>query len=269
MSMWNEISRIRSNDAIFLFKRSRNHPMIYGVFLPDGAPKRNIEVSAWGGKYPAQISVKQYFKFCPLPLHTFKKIFEGNDGAKTSLRINTEQTLDLITKFIIHTRLVLGYCVLSRLSGMVGKNICPYWVKEKWMLLHNSSNWYTELIARDRLGFRFVPQYMLQGGTMQDFMSAIRSITVRGYLNESKTVISEDWRYFMKIISDLSALSNYLDGPSNRIDDFISIISQSSLPVWLDIGSPALQSSHAADVKKWFGFASSGRSSGKKLHTRV
>jgi len=132
MSMWTEVSKIRNNHAIFLFKRTSNHPVMYGVFLPDGAPGLNLEPLAWGGKLPAQVRVKQYFKFSPIPLHTFKKIFEGKEkGTKIGLRTTAEHTLDLITKFILHTRIVLGHHVLSKLAGDVGKSINSEWVKEK------------------------------------------------------------------------------------------------------------------------------------------
>jgi len=126
------------------------------------------------------------------------------------------------------------------------------------LLLHFSSNWYKDLIAKDRLEFRFVPECMLQGGTIQDFISAIRSIDTGKRPRESKSVVSVDWKYFTKIIYDLFVLNSYYGNSPEEMEDIISMLSQESSPVWLHIGSPELQAAHAAAVKKWFGSAASG-----------
>jgi hypothetical protein len=270
ISMWTEVSKIHNNHAIFLFRRTINHPVMYGVFLADGAPGLNLEPLAWGGKLPAQVRVKQYFKFSPIPFRTTKKIFEGNDkGTKIGLQTTAEQTLDLITKFILHTRIVLGHRVLSKLSGDVGKSINSDWVKEKWLLLHYSSNWFKKLISRDKLGYCFVPECMLQGGTIQDFVAAIRSTSTGERPQRRKSVISEDWKYFLKIISDLFFLNSYFGNSPDQMEDIISMLSQKSSPVWLPIGSPALKAAHAAAVKKWFGSSASNQSIVKKRNKPV
>ena len=117
--MWKEISKINNETAIFLFKKTKRNPIMYGVFLADGLPGCDIERDAWEGKYPAQVRVRQYYEFCNLPLRTFQNIFEGNNGGKTAISITGEQTVNLIIKFIINTRMYLGHCVMTTLSGKV------------------------------------------------------------------------------------------------------------------------------------------------------
>jgi len=126
------------------------------------------------------------------------------------------------------------------------------------LLLHFSLNWYKELVAKERLKFRFVPECMLQGGTIQDFISAIRSIDNGKRRPECKNVISEDWKHFTKIISDLFVLNSYFGNSPDEMEDLMSMLSLVSSPVWLHIGSPELQAAHDAAVKKWFGSAGTG-----------
>ena len=95
---------------------------MYGIFMSDGSPKCNIKPNAWEGNYPAQVRVKQYFKFCNLPWISFKGIYRGNKGRTQGLRITKEQTLDLITKFIINTRVYLSHNFVAKLSDEIEKN---------------------------------------------------------------------------------------------------------------------------------------------------
>ena len=83
------------------------------------AGKCDIKPNAWGGKYPAQVRVKQYYQFCNIPWILCKGIFEGSRGGKLGLRITKVQTLDLITKFIINTRVFLSHRIVIKLSGNV------------------------------------------------------------------------------------------------------------------------------------------------------
>ena len=119
MSMWKEISKINNETAIFLFKKTKRNPILYGVFLADSMPGCDIERDAWEGKYPAQVRVRQYYEFCNLPLRTFQSIFEENKMGKTAIPITAEQTVNLIIKFIMNTRMYLGHCVMRTLSGKV------------------------------------------------------------------------------------------------------------------------------------------------------
>ena len=66
--MEEKISKISDESAIFLLRKAGSgESIMYGVFMSDGIPKCNIKPNAWEGKYPAQVRVKQYFKFCNLP----------------------------------------------------------------------------------------------------------------------------------------------------------------------------------------------------------
>ena len=115
--MWKEISKINNETAIFLFKKTKRNPILYGVFLANSSHYCDNERDAWGAKYPAQVEVRQYYEFCNLPLRTFQNIFEENKMGKTAIPITAEQTVNLIIKFIINTRLYLGHRVMLALSG--------------------------------------------------------------------------------------------------------------------------------------------------------
>ena len=67
--MKEKIFKISDKTAIFLLRKAASgQSRMYGVFMSDGLPKCNIEPNAWEGKFPAQVRVKQYFKFCNLPM---------------------------------------------------------------------------------------------------------------------------------------------------------------------------------------------------------
>lgn len=245
--MLNEVFKIHRNTGIFLLKKTMNHPIMYGVFLADGPPGRDIEPRVLGGKCPAQVRVKQCYKFCPLPWSTFKNMFEGNNakGVKRGLRITAEQTLDLITKFIIATRLVLSHRVISNLTGDIGKQIKRIdqdWVRERMLLLRHSLEWQKKIITGGALPFRFVPAFMAQGGTIDDFIWAVRSIDAGKEDRKRTNFFHEDWKKFLNIVQELAMLNGYVEdikGFANQMEDLMSILSQASAP--LGAHHPAIQ----------------------------
>jgi len=245
--MLNEVFKIHRNTGIFLLKKTANRPIMYGVFLADGPPGRDLEPRVLGGKCPAQVRVRQCYKFCPLPWSTFKNLFEGNNakGVKRGLRITAEQTLDLITKFIIETRLVLSHRVISNLSGDIGKQIKQIdedWVREKIQHLRYSLDWQKMVITGGALPFRFVPAIMAQGGTIDDFIWAVRSIDAGKEERNKTSFFHEDWKNFLHIIQELVMLNGYVEdtkGFANQIADVMTILAQVSSPV--GVHHPAIQ----------------------------
>lgn len=239
MSMFNEVSKIHRRTGIFLLKITSTHPIMYGVFLADSPPGRDIMPNLLGGKCPAQVRVKQCFKFCPLPWSTFKGLFEGNNakGVKRGLRITAEQTLDLITKFIIATRLVLSHRVISNLSGDIGKQIKqidPNWVRDRLKLLRDSLEWQKKVVTGGALPFRFVPAFMAQCGTLDDFVWAVRCLDSGKEERNRTRFFHEDWKKFLFIIQELAILNCYVadvKGFANQMEDLMSILSQTSSPV--------------------------------------
>jgi len=123
-SGWGQVSKICDTTAIFLLKRcKRTAPIMYGVFLPWGRPGLNIDPSAWGGKFPSQVRVKQYYKFSTSPMITFKKVLHGQKKySRTGLWITLPDTLDLITKFIINTLFHLSRQVSNILGDLAKRN---------------------------------------------------------------------------------------------------------------------------------------------------
>jgi len=240
--MLNEVSKIHRNTGIFLLKKTTYHPIMYGVFLADGPPGRDLEPLLLGGNCPAQVRVKQCFKFSPLPWSTFKGMFEGNNakGVKRGLRITAEQTLDLITKFIIATRIVLTHRVVSNLSGDIGKQIKQIdadWVRDRMLLLQSSLDWQKKVITGGAIPFRFVPAFMAQGGTIDDFIWAVRSLEEGKEHRNTTKFFHEYWKKFLYVIQELDMLNGYVEdseGFANQMEDLMSILSQTSSPVGND-----------------------------------
>jgi len=120
-------------------KMGKFKPIMHGVFLPDALPRRNIVPLAWGGKYPAQVRVKQFYKFNSIPWILFKDIFY-DCGSRTCLQLTTQQTLDLVTKFIVNTRVKLSHRVIEKLSEFE-KNDAKVWIEETIQRLRCSMFW--------------------------------------------------------------------------------------------------------------------------------
>jgi len=77
-SRFKGMERITSNTALFLYRVDRTYPLLHGVFVIDGRPKINIDAEAWGGRFPAQVRVKDFHRFSnPLPEFHMRRIFQG------------------------------------------------------------------------------------------------------------------------------------------------------------------------------------------------
>jgi len=224
-SCWRQVSKICATTAIFLLKKCKNlSPIMYGVFIPQGRPKLNIDQSAWKGKFPSQVRVKQLYKFSTSPMITFKTLFDGNKkSCTTGLRITLRETLYLMTKFIINTRFHVSHLV-KRILGELGVDSQSGMVDEK-LHIRFSMFWLKKLACNDQLQCLFLPKFMLPGGTLNDFINAIR---ITGGGEEEREIIlylREDWQHFLKLVTKLGKTL------AVQMPEITSILSQRSL-IW-------------------------------------
>jgi len=225
-SCWRQVSRICATTAIFLLKKCKNlRPIMYGVFLPHGRPKLNIDQSAWKGKFPSQVRVKQYDKFSTSPMITFKTLFDGNKKASsTGIRITLSETLYLMTKFIINTRFHLSHLVRGIL-GELGVESPSGRVDEK-LHIHFSMFWLKNLACNDQWKCMFFPECMLPGRTIGDFINAIGITGVEEDERDIILYLREDWQNFLNLVTKLGK------SLALRIPEISSILSQQSLLIW-------------------------------------
>jgi len=231
--MQDKILKISKNTGIFLFKYTKNHPIMYGVFLSDGQPGLDLEPDAWGGKLPAQVRVKQWYKFSPLPLSAIKNMFKGKlKATMKGFCITAEQTVELITRFIIGTRLDLNHRVKSNLMGDIGKQIKDCWVKRMIWHLDCSSNWLEGMITGKKLQLQFITKLMTTSGTIHDFISAVQSMGTKKNQLENARFFSEDWDSFFGIVRKLLWVrSQVKDTISAQMNGLLSILREVSAPL--------------------------------------
>jgi len=96
-----EMQRITEKTAIFLYRLGKL-PRLYGIFIKAGEASYNIEPSAFVGRFPAQIRVREPYRF-PNPLtDDALNVFKGS---KNRL-LNQEETKSIIQLFFHHNRAV-------------------------------------------------------------------------------------------------------------------------------------------------------------------
>jgi len=198
---------------------------MYGVFIPHGRPELNINQSAWKGKFPSQVRVRHYYKFSSSPMITFKTLLNGNKkSSRIGLQITLNETLYLITKFIINTRFHLSHMVKGIL-GELGNESPSERVDEK-LQVHFSMCWLKKLACKDQLECRFRPEFMHQGGTLNDFINAI-GITAGGEdADDIILYLRQDWHNFLKLVSKLGKTVGV------HMAEINSLLSQRSLSIW-------------------------------------
>jgi len=203
---WKQVSQISATTAIFLLRRSKNErPIMYGVFLPHNRPELNIDPSIWHGKYPSQVRVKYYYKFSSSPLITFKNIWNKNMKCSgIGRQLTLRQTLYLITKFIINTRFHLSH-QLRMVMGDFGIEGPSERVDQK-LLVQFSMCWLKNLACEDQLECLFCPQFMIQHGTLNDFINAI-VITGRGEkAGDIIQYLRRDWQSFLNLVAKVGKI---------------------------------------------------------------
>jgi len=92
-----DISRIRVHTALFLYKVHRHHPVMHGVFAPVAKPEMNIDATAWNGRFPAQVRIKNFYRFKDtLPVAILRSIFNEK---KSCCLLSRSDTLDIIKQY--------------------------------------------------------------------------------------------------------------------------------------------------------------------------
>jgi len=140
--------------------------------------------------------------------------------------------LELITKFIIGTRLVLNHRVKANLLGDLGKQIKDSWVQHKIALLDCSSNWLQDMITGKELQLRFITSLMRTCGTIHDFISAVQSMDNKESQLANARLFSEDWDSFFGIVKKLLLVrSQVKDTISAQMNGLLSILQEISAPL--------------------------------------
>jgi len=90
---------ITANTALFLYRVERESPVLHGVFVADGKPALNIDKNVWNGRFPAQVRVKEFYRFpTALPIHVLKKVFKSKRLFQSSSMLSRSETLLFISE---------------------------------------------------------------------------------------------------------------------------------------------------------------------------
>jgi len=157
-------------------------------------------------------------------MSTFKRLLNGNKkSSRIGLQITLKQTLYLITKFIINTRLNFSQRLKWKLGDL--ENGSPWKKVDEKLQVHLSMCWLKKLACKDQLECQFRPEFMNQGGTLNDFINAI-AVTRGGEKTESIILhIRGDWQSFLNLVTKL--------GKTVGVDmrEINSLLSQRSLSI--------------------------------------
>jgi len=92
---------------------------------------------------------------------------------------------------------------------------------------------------------RFFPEFVLQGGTMKDFIYAIRSTEGGQDPSEIILCLRDDWQKFLELVSKIGRTD------AVNMAEINSILSQKSLSIWPYISGVPLKKTHIDAVMKW------------------
>jgi len=175
---------------------------------------------------------------------TFKKVLHGNKKfSRTGLPLTLPDTLDLITKFIINTRFHLARLVSNILGDLAKRSWSEMW--DEQLLIRFSMSWLKKLACTDRLECRFFPEFMLQGGTINDFIHAIRNIEGEQDSSGVSLCLREDWQKFLGLVSKIGRIV------AVNMAEINSILSQRSLSIWPYTSGVPLENTQKDAAKKW------------------
>merc|ERR1719419_529165 len=88
---------ISSHTAIFMYRIDPYDPVLHGVFTAVAPSQLNIDQSAFAGRFPAQIRVRNYYRFPnPLPESILKTILPDSNRLRM---LNQHQTESIIQEF--------------------------------------------------------------------------------------------------------------------------------------------------------------------------
>jgi len=116
-SMMENLRKITDKTALFLYRLIPNGCVLHGVFQAEGVPGLDLIPGAFGGRFPAQIRVKTFFRFpYPLPNERLAKVLKDDNRCR---KLSKQETRLLIREF---STLYMRDTLLTYLSRQMGLN---------------------------------------------------------------------------------------------------------------------------------------------------
>jgi len=116
-SMMENMTKITNKTALFLYRLIPNRCVLHGVFQAEGVPGLDLIPGAFGGRFPAQIRVKPFFRFpYPVPNERLEKILKDDNRCR---KLSNRETRLLFREF---SMLYMRDTLLTYLTRQMGLN---------------------------------------------------------------------------------------------------------------------------------------------------
>jgi len=116
-SMMENLRKITDKTALFLYRLIPNGCVLHGVFQAEGVPGLELIPGAFGGRFPAQIRVKTFFRFpYPVPNERLAKVLKDDNRCR---KLSKQETRLLLREF---STLYMRDTLLTYLSRQMGLN---------------------------------------------------------------------------------------------------------------------------------------------------
>jgi len=116
-SMMENMRKITDKTALFLYRLIPNRCILHGVFQAEGVPGLDLIPGAFGGRFPAQIRVKPFFRFPhPVPGVRLKKVLKDDNRCR---KLSKHETRLLFREF---STLYVRDTLLTYLTRQMGLN---------------------------------------------------------------------------------------------------------------------------------------------------
>lgn len=110
-----DMNKITDKTALFLYRLTPNRCILHGVFQAEGSPGLELIPGAFGGRFPAQIRVKSFFRFpYPVPNHRLEKVLVDSNRCR---KLSKRETRLLFKEF---TTLYMRDTLITYLSRQMG-----------------------------------------------------------------------------------------------------------------------------------------------------
>jgi len=116
-SMMENMTKITDKTALFLYRLIPNRCVLHGVFQAEGVPGLELIPGAFGGRFPAQIRVKPFFRFpYPVPNDRLEKVLKDDNRCR---KLSKRETQLLFREF---STLYMRDTLLTYLTRQMGLN---------------------------------------------------------------------------------------------------------------------------------------------------